>query len=124
MATDFTFTLENRPGSGARVLEALGKAGANIIGACALPTGGETTVHLAFEDASGVRAALQEAGATVSDEREVVLTDVEDRPGAGGRLLRRLAEAGINVDYLYLATGSRLVLGVSDAARAADALKG
>jgi hypothetical protein len=103
MPTDFTFTLPNQPGTGARVLDALGHAGVNIIGACAVSQDGDSTVHLAVDDAEEART-------------------VEDRPGAGARLLRRLGDAGINVDFLYLASNNRLVLGVADVNKALGVL--
>jgi hypothetical protein len=40
MTTDFTFTLPDQPGTGARVLDALGQAGINVVGACAVPQDG------------------------------------------------------------------------------------
>jgi hypothetical protein len=122
MPTDFTFTLPNQPGTGARVLDALGHAGVNIIGACAVSQDGDSTVHLAVDDAEEARTALQAAGVQISSEREVAITAVEDRPGAGARLLRRLGDAGINVDFLYLASNNRLVLGVADVNKALGVL--
>jgi hypothetical protein len=58
----------------------------------------------------------------MGEQREVLVTDVEDRPGAGAALLRRLAGAGINLTFIYLATNNRLVLGVDDVAAARSAL--
>jgi hypothetical protein len=54
----------------------------------------------------------------VRDERDVLVAGVEDRPGALAGLLAPLAEAGIDVNLTYLATGSRLVIGVDDLDRA------
>jgi hypothetical protein len=76
------------------------------------------TVHLAVDDEDEARATLQSAGAQITGEQEVVITDIQDRPGAGGRLMRRLGDAGINVDFLYLATNNRIVLGVADVQKA------
>ena len=44
----------------------------------------------------------------------MLVIDIEDRPGEMGRLTRRFADAGINVDLLYLATNTRAVVGVDD----------
>jgi hypothetical protein len=122
VTTDFTFGLENRPGTGAQVLDALGRAGVNVEGACATTEGGSATVHLAVEDAASARQALSGAGVTVDAEREVLLTTVQDRPGEGAKLLRRIADAGVNVEFLYLATNNRIVFGVDDIQRARGAL--
>jgi hypothetical protein len=52
----------------------------------------------------------------------VLLTTVQDRPGEGAKLLRRIADAGVNVEFLYLATNNRIVFGVDDIQRARGAL--
>lgn len=123
MTTDFTLTLPDQPGTGARVLDALGQAGINVIGVCALPQDGQMTVHLAVDDARGARTALHGVGVQISGEREVVISAIEDRPGAGGRLMRRLGDADINVDLVYLATNNRIVLGVADVPKAQGVLQ-
>ncbi|HEX6508440.1 MAG TPA: amino acid-binding protein, partial [Chloroflexota bacterium] len=106
-----------RPGTGRRVLDAVGRAGINIIGACALSQGGNSTVHLAVEDASAMRQALEGAGVSVFGEQEVLISPIDDRPGAGAEILGRLADAGLNVEFLYLATDNRIILGVEDLER-------
>ena len=122
MATDLTLTLTDRPGTLAAVCEALGRAGVNIDGLCAFTAGGVGVVHVLVADAGGARGALQGAGLEVQDEREVLVVDVEDRPGAAGELVRRLAAAGANADLAYLATGTRLGLGTDDLERARAAV--
>lgn len=114
MAKDLTVVLVDRPGTLADAGEALGRAGINIDGVCGFPSEGEGILHLLVEDASGARQALSAAGLEVRDERDVVVTPVEDRPGAGGALLRRIADAGVNVDLIYLTVQGRLVLSGGD----------
>jgi hypothetical protein len=114
MVTDFRFSLENRPGSGARVLSALGQAGVNVIGVAAVSGG--ATVHLAIDDgdAGRTRQALEGAGVSIERESQVAVAPVEDRPGVGGALLQRIADAGVNVEFVYLATNTRIILGAED----------
>ena len=114
MPKDLTVVLVNKPGTLADAAEALGRAGINIDGACGFPSGSEGIMHLLVEDASSARAALTEAGLEVREERDVVVASVEDRPGTGGELLRRVAGAGANVDLLYLTMDGRLVLSGGD----------
>ena len=45
-------------------------------------------------------ATLKEAGLGVADQREVLVVDVEDRPGSRGELARELADAGVNIELL------------------------
>ncbi len=122
MPTDLTVILENRPGTFADLGEALGNAGINIDGVCGFPAGGEGVVHLLVEDAAGARRALEGAGLEVRAERDVVLVDVEDRPGELGRVCRRMAEAGVNLDLIYTSNRLQLVVGADDVGRARDAL--
>jgi hypothetical protein len=122
MATDLTVRLEDRPGVLASACQALGAAGVNINGICAYPAGTAGQVHLLVEDAAGARRALMDAGHEVVADREVIVTAVEDRPGAAGELLRKIAEAGVNLELVYLAAGTRLVIGADDLEKARTAM--
>ncbi len=114
MPKDLTVVLVNRPGTLADAAEALGRAGINIDGVCGFPSGSEGIMHVLVEDASGARDALTAAGLAVREERDVVVASVEDRPRTGGELLRRVADAGANVDLLYLTMDGHLVLSGGD----------
>jgi hypothetical protein len=114
MATDLTVVLEDRPGTLAALGEALGSADVNVEGVCGVRTEGQGIVHVLVEDAAAARSAIEQAGLQVREEREVVVVDVEDRPGALGQAARRIAAAGGNLDLVYLATNTRLVVGADD----------
>lgn len=124
MATDLTVTLADRPGTLADMGEALGNAGININGACGFPCGGEGVGHILLDDndVAAARAALEGAGAAVRAEREVLVIEADDRPGMLGQVARKIADAGVNLDLVYLATGTRLVIGVDDLDKARAAL--
>lgn len=121
MMKDLTVILEDRPGTLADMGEALGKAGINIEGACGFAVEDKGIIHILVEDAAAARRALEKVGIEVGDEREVLVLEIEDRPGALGEVGRRMANAGVNIDLSYLATNTRLVIGVDnlDKARAA-----
>lgn len=122
MATDFRIAVEDRPGGLASVGEALGAAGINIEGVCGFSMGGGAgTIHVCVMDAGGARKALEDAGLRIEDEAEAILTEAvpgADEPGTLGAMARRIADAGINVRVLYLATGSRGVVVTDDNAAA------
>ncbi len=122
MAKDLTVVLEDRPGTLADLGEALGKAGINIDGVCGLPCEGKGIVHILVEDAAGARRALEEVGLEVSSEREVLLFEAEDRPGTLGEVARRIASSGVNIDFIYKATQTKLVIGVDDLEKARAAV--
>jgi hypothetical protein len=123
MATDLTLYLDDHPGELARVGDALGKAGTNIVGLCAVSTGGGVAeVHILVQDATSAFEALQGAGIKIAAEQEVIVLDVEDRPGALGEVARKLADAKVNLTTAYLATNTRLVLAADNLAEAKSAL--
>lgn len=123
MATDLTLYLDDQPGELARVGDVLGKAGANIAGLCALITGGgHAEVHILVHDATPAFEALAGAGIKIVSEQEVIVLDVEDRPGALGEVAQRLGNAKVNLTTVYLATNTRLVLGADNLAEARAAL--
>jgi hypothetical protein len=120
---DLTITLEDRPGRLADLGEATGKAEINIEGMCATSGDGRAEVHVLIDDAAAAREALGSAGIEVDRESDVLVIDVEDRPGAMGEVARTLAEAGVNIGLAYAAFGRvKLVLGVDDLDRARSAL--
>jgi hypothetical protein len=123
MMKDLTITLEDRPGRLADLGEATGKAGINIEGLCATTGGGGAEVHILVEDEAAAREALGSAGIDVAAESDVLVIDVEDRPGTMGEVARKLAEAGVNIGLAYSTFGGvRLVLGVDDLSKARSAL--
>ena len=58
MPKDLSVSLEDRPGELARLGEALGNAGVNIEGICAMTSEGRGIIHILVEDAAAARAAL------------------------------------------------------------------
>jgi hypothetical protein len=122
MPKDLTIVLVDRPGTLADASEALGRAGVNIDGACGFGCAGEGIYHVLVEDGAAARRALEAAGHEVRAERDVLVCPVADTPGAGGAILRRIADAGVNVDLIYLTSaGGELVLGADDLEKARHA---
>jgi hypothetical protein len=115
MATNLTIRLVNRPGTLAQATEALGSAGANIEGACGyVCESGEGVFHVLVTNAERARRALIDAGFEIQAERPVALVEVANAPGEAGKVLRRVADAGHNIDLLYLAADGRLVVAGED----------
>jgi hypothetical protein len=123
MPKDLTVILDDRPGSLAKMGEALGKAGLNIEGVCGVTIEGKGVVHVLVEDAAKARRALTANQIQVASESEVLVLEVEDRPGVLGNIARRLANSGVNIQLAYLATSTRLVVGVDDVEKARAAVQ-
>ena len=122
MAKDLTVILEDRPGTLGDMGEALGKAGINIEGCCGFRSEGKGVIHILVEDVAAAQRALQQAGLEVRDERPVLILEVENRPGVLGDVTRRIAKVGVNVDLIYLAANTRLVIGADDLDKARSAI--
>jgi hypothetical protein len=114
MPTDLTVVLVNQPGTLLRASDALGRAGINIDGACGYASGEQGIYHVLVEDAERARRALIDAGLEVQQERWVATTTVDNTPGSAAAILRRVADAKVNIDLLYLTVDGRLVLGGED----------
>jgi hypothetical protein len=127
MATDLTISVEDRPGGLASIGEALGNAGVNIEGVCGLGFEGRGLIHVCVIDAAKARQALDAAGIKVEGEADAILTEPfpgATQPGTLGAMARRIADAGVNVRALYLATGDRGVVVTDDNAKAESVMSG
>jgi len=124
MPTDLALRLPTRPGTLVAVAEALARAGVNIDGACGLETGGEGILHVLVADAELARRTLLNAGIEIWAEQPVAVLQLENQPGSGAAVLRRVADAGVNVDLLYTTLDGRLVLGSDQPGRLRAALAG
>ncbi len=122
MATDLTVLMENRPGTLADMAEALGKAGVNIDGLAAVTDEGRGFVHVLVEDAAAAQEALNDAGIEVSKVNDVLVLEVEDKPGVLGEISRKIADAGVNIEVAYVASKTRLVIGADDLEKASAAI--
>ncbi len=115
MTTDLTIHVADTAGELGRVGQALGLRGVNIQGLCSVGHGGATAeVHVLVEEAGPAFAALEAAGIEVSSEREVLVVEARDRPGELGDIAQKLGDADVNIDLIYLATSTRLVIAADD----------
>jgi hypothetical protein len=126
MPTDLTLILHDQPGELARMGEVAGAAGVNIRGLAAFTGEGRGVIHVLVDDDAVARAreALKGAGLGIADEREVLVVDIQDRPGSLGELARELAEANVNVDLAYTTFGGvKIVIATDDLDNARAALE-
>jgi hypothetical protein len=114
MAVDLVIDIENTPGALAEVAAAISDAGVNIAAATCIGTGERAELHILVPHAGAVRHMLAISHLAVSREREVVVVDVEDRPGVLADLTRKIAKAGVDLDLVYVATRNRVVFGARD----------
>jgi hypothetical protein len=115
MAVDLVIDIDNTPGALARVAAAISDAGVNIAAATCLGSGSRAELHILVKHAEAARHALALShDVTITRERNVVVVEVDDCPGVLADLTRRVADAGIDLDLVYVATRNRVVFGAAD----------
>ncbi|MBU0685728.1 MAG: ACT domain-containing protein [Thermoplasmatota archaeon] len=124
METEFSVKLPNRPGELARLTEALHESGVNIRTVSTEPKA--EVVRLVTDHPQKSREALKRVDLEFS-ERNLLVAKLEDKPGELARVLRALADEGVNIDAAYMLDkeGSRrhVALAVSDEEKAKNILK-
>lgn len=112
---DVAIRLENKPGEMARMGEALGAAGVSVEGGGGWVVDGVGHMHFLFDDGEAARKALEDAGIEVADVREVLVQKLrQDVPGQLGKIARRMADAGVNIEVVYSDHANQLCLVVDD----------
>ena len=114
MAFDLVIDIDNKRGALAQVAAAISDAGVNIAAATCIGNGEKAEMHILVKHAEAAKHSLAISHLAVSREREVVVVDVEDRPGVLADLTRKIARAGVDLDLVYVATRNRVVFGAPD----------
>src|SRR5688572_29191300 len=122
MSMDLVIEVDNEPGALAQVAQAISDAGVNIAAATCLGPDDRAELHILVPHAEAAKHALAISQVGVTREREVVVVEVEDRPGVLADLTRKIAKAGVNLDLVYVATKNRVVFGSADLAALRAAL--
>jgi len=118
--------LENRPGTLARVCDALAEHKINIHAITTSDTVDHTVMRLVVSDHRKALHVFEEHGTLVVED-DVLLVEGDNKPGSLGRIAHRLADARVNIEYAYCATPpdqkkGLLVLRVSDVKKALKVL--
>jgi hypothetical protein len=98
---DCSIQLTNHAGDLARVAQALGRRGVNIKALAGMSIGGAAMARILPDDIVVARSALEAAKIRFS-ESEVHLVLLENKAGVLADVTNRLAEAGINLEAVYI----------------------
>jgi len=114
---------EHKPGTLAHICSEMAKVAVNITAIMAANTQ-EHGIRIVATPHASAKKVLDTLHTPYSEE-EALAVRLGDRPGALGRVTRKLADAGINVNYAYgsIVKGEEralIVMGVSDLNKAAD----
>ncbi len=115
--------IENKPGRVSEIADLLGRSDVNIRGFSVSDTADYGIMRLVVDKPDVARAALKDEGFTVRED-EVICVQLPDEPGALGKVLFAVSDAGVNIEYVYSLVGTAVVLNVSDADRALRLLEG
>lgn len=118
--------LENKPGTLARVCDALAQEKINIYAMSTSDTIDHTVMRLVVSDPRKALHVFEEHGTLVVED-DVLLVEANNQPGMLAQIAHRLAAAKVNIEYAYCATPSDqskglVVLRVSDVKKALKTL--
>ena len=92
--------LENRPGMLGRACSILSENGINILALSVHDTVDHSVVRFYVDNPMKALLLVENEGFYVL-EQDIVVLDVENRPGCLSSIAQKLAEADINIDYAY-----------------------
>lgn len=118
-------TVPNRAGQLARVLGVVAQARVNVLDCAGYAGGAEACILLVTSNNAKVMTALRRIGYEVRKDKVVLVTG-KDAVGQGARILKKVADAKINLRLVHAAgTGRRylIVLKAAHAHRLAAAVR-
>ena len=113
MATEFTVTLQDKPGTLAWLGMVLGDARVNIEAIQGSTREGRAVIQVVASEPDRAARALDAAGVSYT-RRDVLIVRVLDEPSMLGDVALVMSTAGINIDSVYVTTRGYIVLGVDD----------
>ena len=125
MPTDLTVVMQDQPGELARIAEVAVSAGVHLRGLAAFTGDGRGFVHVLVDDDDvvAVRQALKQAHIKIADQQEVLVVELDGRPGGLVDVMLALADANVNVELAYTALGGqKIVIQTDNLHTARDAL--
>jgi hypothetical protein len=104
-AKEISFTMSNKAGLLSEVSRAISGASVNITAICAYAMG--DTAYFMLTTASNVKTkkALEPWGVAI-EKRDVVEVELLNRPGELQKVAKRIADAGIDIEYMYATAGA------------------
>ena len=126
IAQQLAIFLDNRPGTLARLCDALSEAKINIYAFSTSDTVDHIVIRMVVSDAMKALNLFQEHGSLVVST-EVLMVDGNNKPGALAAIAQSLANGKVNIEYAYSATSPNaqrglMIMRVSDPKRALKVL--
>jgi len=99
--------LENRVGALSDICKLISDRKINLLGICAIDTVEEAVLRIVDDNEGNSLQMLEKAGFQVV-KTEVLLIELENEPGATGRMATLLSQGNINIDYIYATAHSEM----------------
>lgn len=96
----FAMDVPDKPGEGARILGVLAGAGINLLAFSGFPRARRAQLDFIPENTDAFKTAAKGAKLRVRAKKTGFLVQGDDRPGAVADIMKRLADAKINVTAL------------------------
>ncbi len=109
--------IANESGRVSEVTGLLGEHEINIRGFSVSDTAEFGILRLVVDKPADAIGVLRDAGFTVRED-EVICIDLPDQPGGLAGVLKVVAEAGVNIEYVYSLVSTFVVINVADVDRA------
>ena len=127
VVTQLSVIVENKRGALAEICTKLAEKAVNISGLMAPQQPGRAPVRLVVNHLDTAKKVFDQLGLKYTEER-VLDVRLSDRPGALGKITRKLADSGVDIRFAYAtilkgAGHANIVLGVSDIEAASKVVK-
>ena len=96
----FEILINDRPGELAKVTDALAMNGVNIM-AIASERCENPIIRIVTDDEQSTRSALKKANMKFK-ENELIVIELQDRPGELSKMAKKLAKSGVNVESIHI----------------------
>jgi hypothetical protein len=126
IARQLALFLDNKPGTLARLCDALAEEKINIYAISTSDTVDHIVVRMMLSDPDRALRVFEQRGSLVVST-DVLMIESDNKPGSLAEMAHKLAQAKVNIEYAYSATHPRahkgiLILRVSDPKKALKVL--
>lgn len=120
---ELLITAKNQVGSLATVAEALGSVGANIEAISCYGFAEKAFFRVITADTASATKALSKVPDVKVQEADIIILNMLNRPGELGKITRKLANRGVNLESLYIVSKKNDYTEVAFKPAAADLAK-
>jgi hypothetical protein len=111
LARQLAVFLDNKPGTLARLCDALSEEKINIYAISTSDTVDHIVVRMVLSDADRAQRVFEERGALVVST-DVLMIDADNKPGSLAEIAQKLGRSNVNIDYAYCATHPKVQKGI------------